>query len=72
MNQETQRLYDFIENNKEYKDKILLNKEKYSNFKDFFNQTGYVIMDILSTEKEFFGYPRNKIELDIITERFFV
>ncbi len=70
MNKETTKIVEFIENSR-YKSKIEEVRARFSNYKDFSNQTGYVIMDILNNEREFYDYPRNDIELSKIVELYF-
>lgn len=71
MNKETQRIYDFINSSEELKNKIKSLRSKHNNFKDFYNQIGYVIMDVLNRNKQFHDYARNKIEIVKIAEMFF-
>lgn len=68
MNRETRKLVNFIESNPEWKEKIK-NLEK-KNSKEYYFQVGYCIMDLLSTEKQFFDYPRKKIEFDKLGDYF--
>ena len=71
MNKETKKVYDFIQQDEQLKQKVKSLRSKHNNFKDFYNQVGYVIMDILNRNKQFHDYPRNKIEIVKIAEMFF-
>ena len=71
MNRETKKLLEYIDNSIEYKDKLTEIQTTYPNFRDFYNQVGYIIMDIVNTNKQFHNLSRNNIEIELITERFF-
>lgn len=71
MNRETRKLIDFLNENDQYTTKLRTLREKHNNYKDFSNQVLYVIQEVLNTEKKFFDYPRNKIDLFIITNLYF-
>lgn len=71
MNRETAKIISFIETSDIYKEKFKVTRSKYSNFKDFRNQAGYIVMEILNSEKEFFDYPRKDIEILKIVELYF-
>lgn len=71
MNKETTQIIDYIHQSGHYLEKIDQLREKYNNIKDFQNQFGYMIMEIVNEEKKFIHLSRNKIELELITERYF-
>lgn len=71
MNRETQQLLNYIDKSGFYLDKIASIRLKYSNIKDFNNMLGYVIMDIVNTERSFFNINRKNIEIELITEKYF-
>jgi hypothetical protein len=71
MNTRTKKIVEFIDSNEKYNNKIIELKQKYNNSKDFFDHMlKYVIMDILNTQKQFFDFPRNEIQLDEIVRRY--
>lgn len=71
MNRETIKLVSFIEQNEQYTQELKEARGKFSNYKDFTNKVGYIVMGLLNTEKEFFDYPRNDIELSKIVALYF-
>lgn len=70
MNKETEKIVKFIEKS-HYKDDLNKLRKQCPNYKDFFNQAGYVVQSLLNTEQQFFDYPRRKVELDKIIELYF-
>lgn len=71
MNKETSQLIDYIEKSGFYLDKVDQLRSKYNNIKDFQNQVGYLIMEIVSEEKKFINLSRKNIDLDLITLKYF-
>ena len=71
MTKETKKILSFIESDETSQAKLKELSESHTNFKDFYNQTGYVIMDIVNTNKDFHNLSRNNIEIDLISERYF-
>ena len=71
MNRETMKIVSFIEQNEQYKGKLISIRERFPNYKDFMNQVGYVIMEILSNERQFYDYPRNDIQISKIVDLYF-
>lgn len=72
MNARTNKIVEFIESNGEYKKKVEDLRTRHANSKDFFDHMlKYVIMDILNTQKQFYDFPRNEIQLDEIMRRYF-
>lgn len=70
MNKETIKILTYIQNSENYKKKV---KNLYKrNSKDFSNQVLYVIMEIVSTEKKFFGMDRSKIDINAISQELFI
>lgn len=64
-------LNDFINDNIYYLDKVSDLRKKHNNIKDFQNMLGYVIMEIVSTEKSFINMKRNNIDLPAMAGSFF-
>ena len=71
MNKETLKLFEFMVDNPEWINKLKQKREHFSNYKDFYNQAGYVIMELLNTEKKFFDYPRKDIQISKIADLYF-
>lgn len=71
MNKETKKILKFIEETPQWFEKLKAIRAKNSNYKDFFNQIGYLLMELLNTEKNFFDYPREKIEISKIANLYF-
>lgn len=71
MNKETLKVFEFMVNNPKWVNKVKETKVRFPNYKDFYNQAGYLIMEILSTEKEFMDYPRNDINIKKIVDMYF-
>lgn len=71
MNKISQNLLNYIQNNHNYHQKIQQYRTECYNLKDFQNQVGYVIMDIVSREKKFFDINRNDINIAQITQELF-
>jgi len=71
MNKETKKVLKYIDNNPEIEQKLKTLGKKFNNFKDFYNQTGYVIMDIVNRNKEFYTLDRTRIDIYTVSERYF-
>lgn len=71
MNRETTKLFEYMVDNPEWLNKLKDKRAKYPNYKDFYNQAGYVIMELLNTEKKFFDYPRKEIQIKKIADLYF-
>lgn len=71
MNKETAQLIDYINSSGFYLDKLDQLKKKFNNSKDYQNQLGYVIMEIVSTEKKFINMSRKNIDLPMISQIYF-
>lgn len=71
MNKETQQILEHINKSGYALEKIDQLRSKWNNIKDFQNQFGYLVMEILSEEKKFLNLSRNKIDLPILAHRFF-
>lgn len=70
MNKETNTILKFLENNSEELTKVRNLKLKYTNYKDFYNQLGYQIMNILN-QKQFINLSRKSVDLDFIVDKYF-
>ena len=71
MTKETKKVLEIINNDPEMVAKIDNLKLKYTNIREFYNQIGYVIMDLVTTNKSLYTINRSKIDLYLITERYF-
>lgn len=71
MNKETLKLFEFMVNNPKWISKIKEKRQQYPNYKDFYNQAGYILMEILTTEKQFFDYPRDRINVKKLVDMYF-
>ena len=72
MNSETKKILNLIKSNEQYVVRLINLREKYNNSKEFYNQMGYFIMDIVNTEKTLMNLKRKNIEFDIINKEFFI
>lgn len=70
MNKETNKVLKFLENNPIELKKVRELKRKHTNYKDFYNQFGYLIMEILNT-KEFINLSRKAVDLEFLTDKYF-
>lgn len=70
MNKETNKVLKFLENNPIELKKVREMKLKHTNYKDFYNQFGYVIMNILNN-KEFVNVSRKNVDLEFLTDKYF-
>lgn len=71
MNKISRQILSYIQNDNEQLAKVLNLKDRFNNHKDFTNQIGYVIMDVVSTEKRFFDIDRKEIEVNEIAQELF-
>ena len=71
MNKISQQILNFIRENDEWINKVLGIRSRFNNQKDFTNQVGYVIMDIVSREKKFFDINRSDIDVNGIAQELF-
>lgn len=71
MNRETKKILNFIQQTPSWESRLEVLRKKHSNYKDFFNQIGYLLMELLNTEKAFFDYPRERIEISKIANLYF-
>lgn len=71
MNKETQVLIDYINKSGYYLEKVDKLKQKFNNIKDFTNQFGYVIMEIVGKEPTFLHLNRSNIELQELSVIYF-
>lgn len=71
MNKETALLSEYLNKSGHYLEKIDQFRAKYPNSKDFQNQFGYLIMEIVSEEKKFINLSRKNIDLPILSQMYF-
>lgn len=71
MNKETNILIEYINKSGYALDRIDKLRQQYTNIKDFHNQFGYLIMEILNEEKKFINLSRKNIELPILVSKYF-
>lgn len=69
-NRTTRKVYDQLHAD-DYMIQIVAKREKSSNSKDFEIQVGYIIMDMVSREKEFFDVDRSEIDIAGIAQEMF-
>lgn len=70
MNRITKKIYDGLNNNG-YMKRIILKRETTNNTKDFEVQVGYIIMDMVNREKQFFDIDRSEIDIARIAQELF-
>lgn len=71
MNKTTQKIYDRIKSDDHLMNYVQLKRELFPNSRDFTNQVGYVVMELVSTEKDLFNINRSDIEIDKIAQELF-
>lgn len=71
MNRETNQILDFIDKSGYYLQKVKDLRAKHNNIRDFRVMLGYVVMEIVSENKQFLHLKRDKIELHEMSERYF-
>lgn len=71
MNKISEKILKYINNNDKYKNEIIVKRHSFTNVKDFTNQVGYIIMDIVSREKKFFDVDRRDIDVNAIAQELF-
>lgn len=71
MNKETLKLFEFMVNNPKWINKLKTERQLKNNYKDFTQVTEQIINEILTTEKQFYDYPKNNIQLNKIVSMYF-
>lgn len=71
MNRDTERIVKFIDGDPSRLMTIQNLRRESNNSKDFQQEVKLFIVNILNTEKKFFDYPRDKIEIEKIAEYYF-
>jgi len=72
MTKETKKIMTFLFENVDYNKKVSDTRVKHNNAKDFTNGILYIIMDVVSKEEQFFGMNRSNIDVNRISQEFFV
>jgi hypothetical protein len=71
MNHETKLIINYIDNSGYYLEKLAKLRDRFNNIKDFENQFGYVVMEILNEEKKLINISRKNIDLPFLTQVYF-
>jgi hypothetical protein len=71
MNKESRKIIEFIDSDDLTTEKLEEIKKRFTNSRDFTNQIGYLVMEIVNTNQEFYQLNRNKLEIEKISERYF-
>lgn len=71
MNKETLMINNYIDAHKSYQGKVRQLREKYNNTKDFQVMFGYLVMEIVSTDKSLMNLNRANIDLPLLSQKFF-
>lgn len=71
MNRETLKVFEYMVNNDKWLEKIKQKRRSYPNYKDFLKQSMEVIDELLATEKKFYDYPRNEVNIKQIVDMYF-
>lgn len=71
MNKETLMINNYIQAHKSYHGKINELRKKHNNIKDFQVMFGYLIQDIVNTDKSFLNLKRSEIDLPTLATKFF-
>ncbi len=72
MTRENTKILNFIKTNDNYMKKIKTARLKHNNNKDFTNQILYIVMDLVNTEKQFYGVNRKNIDVVQLSKEFFL
>lgn len=71
MNKDTLRIFNFMVNNPNWIAKLKDKRQTYPNYKDFYRESSEVILELLETEKEFYDYPRDNVNIKKIVDMYF-
>jgi len=71
MNKNTLRLFNYMVSNPKWISRIKETRQKYPNYKDFYNESCKIVLELIQTEKQFYDYPKDNVNIKKIVDMYF-